>query len=61
VGAIVAGQKPLTAVMLDFLTGGRLAGLQLAAAMAVLIVVTQLLIIFVTNVFLKQRYAFIGV
>lgn len=61
VGAITASQKPLTAVMLDFLTGGRLAGLQLAAAMAVLIVVTQLLIIFVTNVFLKQRYAFIGV
>ncbi|MEO3993973.1 MAG: iron ABC transporter permease [Desulfurococcaceae archaeon TW002] len=61
VGAIAAGQKPLTAVMLDFLTGGRLAGLQLAAAMAVLIVVTQLLIIFVTNIFLKQRYAFIGV
>ncbi|MEM0025651.1 MAG: iron ABC transporter permease [Zestosphaera sp.] len=61
VGAIAAGQKPLTAVMLDFLTSGRLAGLQLAAAMAVLIVITQLLIIFVTNVFLKQRYAFIGV
>ncbi len=61
IGAVAAGQKPLTAVMLDFLTGGRLAGLQLAAAMAVLIVVTQLLIILVTNIFLKQRYAFIGV
>jgi len=61
VGAVKTEQKPLTAVMLDFLTSGRLVGLQLAAAMAVLIVVTQLLIIFVTNVFLKQRYAFIGV
>ncbi|MEM2004703.1 MAG: iron ABC transporter permease [Zestosphaera sp.] len=61
VGAIASGQKPLTAVMLDYLTGGRATGLQLAAAMAVLIVITQLLIIVVTNVFLKQRYAFIGV
>lgn len=61
VGAITSGQKPLTAVMLDYLTGGRATGLQLAAAMAVLIVITQLLIIVVTNVFLKQRYAFIGV
>ncbi|MEM2021671.1 MAG: iron ABC transporter permease [Zestosphaera sp.] len=61
IGAIAAGQKPLTAVILDYLTGGRAIGLQLAAAMAVLIVLTQLLIIAVTNVFLKQRYAFIGV
>ena len=57
------GYAPMTAVMYEYLTGGYGGGnyIHIVAAMATLILVVQLLVITLTNVVLKQRYAFIGV
>ncbi len=57
------GYAPLTAVMFEYLTGGYGGGnyIHIVAAMATLVLVVQLLVITLTNIVLKQRYAFIGV
>ncbi|MEB3780587.1 MAG: iron ABC transporter permease [Desulfurococcales archaeon] len=57
------GYAPMTAVMYDFLLGGYGAGnyVHIVSAMAALILSVQLLVIALTNIVLKQRYAFIGV
>ena len=57
------GYAPMTAVMYEYLTGGYGGGnyIHIVAAMATLILTVQLLVITVTNILLKQRYAFIGV
>ncbi len=57
------GYAPMTAVMYDFLVGGYGAGnyVHIVSAMAALILSVQLLVITLTNIVLKQRYAFIGV
>ena len=63
IGLIDDRQAPLTAIMFDYLTGGYGGGnfINLVAAMASLILAVQLLVITLTNIVLKQRYAFIGV
>ncbi|MEB3773586.1 MAG: iron ABC transporter permease [Desulfurococcales archaeon] len=57
------GYAPMTAVMYEYLTGGYGGGnyIHIVAAMATLVLTVQLLVITLTNIVLKQRYAFIGV
>ena len=47
--------------MLEYLYSGMVYGPNLVAVMAVFIISIQLTIIAVTNILLKQKYAFIGV
>ena len=60
-GGLREGQEPLTYVMYDYLYSGVAAGPHLVAVMAVLIMAVQLTVITLTNIILRQRYAFIGV
>jgi len=52
---------PITMVMLDLITSGRLAGVNLAAALGVLLMCIQIAVIVIITMIFKQSYAFIGV
>ncbi|MGC9115722.1 MAG: ABC transporter permease [Fervidicoccaceae archaeon] len=52
---------PITMVMLDLITSGRLAGVNLAAALGVLLMGIQIAVIVIITMIFKQSYAFIGV
>ncbi len=60
-GGIEDAQRPITYSMLEYLYSGMVHGPNLVAVMAVFIITIQLTVIAVTNVVLKQRYAYIGV
>lgn len=60
-GGLEDAQRPITYSMLEYLYSGMVYGPNLVAVMAVFIITIQLTIIAVTNILLKQRYAFIGV
>ncbi len=60
-GGINRAQAPITYAMYDLLYSGYVYGPNLVAVMAVFLISIQITIIVVTNIILKQRYAFIGV
>ncbi len=54
-------KAPISMVMLDLITSGRVESVQLAAALGVLLILIQLISIIVITMAFKQSYAFIGV
>ena len=60
-GGIERFQAPITYSMYEMLYSGYVYGPNLVAVMAVFLISIQITIIMITNIVLKQRYAFIGV
>lgn len=60
-GGMESTQTPITFTMYEFLYSGYVEGPNLVAVMAVFLISIQITVIMVTNIILKQRYAFIGV
>lgn len=54
-------KAPITMVMLDLITTGKVDNVQLAAALGFLIILLQITVIIVITLVFKQSYAFIGV
>ncbi|MEM1632066.1 MAG: ABC transporter permease subunit, partial [Thermofilum sp.] len=61
IGNFNPSQAPMTYYMMNVYKGGSPIGVQIAAAMGVLLILIQLVAILVVVRVLKQRYAFIGV
>ncbi|MCE4625194.1 MAG: iron ABC transporter permease [Desulfurococcales archaeon] len=60
IGGLRPDQAPMTFYMMDVFQGGHLEGIQIAAAMGLLLILIQLAAILLIVVGLKQSYAFIG-
>jgi len=54
-------KAPITMVMLDLITSGRVESVHLAAALGALLIALQLLVIMIITLVFKQSYAFIGI
>lgn len=61
IGGLRPDQAPMTFYMKYVYSGGTTEGVQIAAAMGVLLILFQLFAVFLIVVVFKQRYAFIGV
>ena len=60
-GGIEPSQAPITYMMYEYMWGGKVWGPHLVAALGVLLITIQLIVIIIVNLVLKQRYAYIGV
>ncbi len=61
IGGLRADQAPMTYYMMYQYKGGTTIGVQIAAAMGVLLILIQLIAILIVILVFKQKYAFIGV
>ena len=61
IGGLRDDQAPMTFYMMSQYKGGTATGVQVAAAMGVLLILIQLIAILIIVLVFKQRYAFIGV